>query len=307
MADPYDIIIIGGGPAGLAAALYGARGRYSTLIIEKDAPCGKLSRAGRVDDFPALHEGIDGAALGKAMWDQASKFGAEILIAEVTAVLPDGPLKQVRTTKGDFLARTVILSTGGVPRHLDVPGEGALRDKGVSYCPLSDIEGLADRRVVVVGSGDSALTTAMRLAPVAASVTVVHRKATLSALEAIQEAARQTPNVVFMANCTVTSIQGDGAVTGVAVSSSDDGAEVTLPADAVVVAIGFVPATGLFRTLAPLSDGGHVLTDEWMTTPVPGLFVAGDVRTDAVGVAIAAAGDGATAAIAADHYLSNPE
>ncbi|MEK7214764.1 MAG: NAD(P)/FAD-dependent oxidoreductase [Chloroflexota bacterium] len=306
MADPYDIIIVGGGPAGLAAALYGARGLHSTLVIERDGPGGKLARAGRVDDYPAHHESIDGEALGKAMWDQAAKFGAEMLTAEVTSIEAIGPLKQVRTTRGDFQARAVIVSTGGRPRPLHVPGEGAFGGKGVLYCPLPDIEVLAGKRVVIVGSGDSALTTAIRLAPAAGSITVVHRKAVLSALEAIQEEAKRTPNIVFLASRTVTRIEGEGAVAAVTVSS-EKGVLETLPADAVVVAVGFEPATQLLQRLTPLARDGHALTDEWMTTPVPGLFVAGDVRADAVGVAVAAAGDGATAAIAADHYLSNPE
>ncbi|MSQ28435.1 MAG: NAD(P)/FAD-dependent oxidoreductase [Dehalococcoidia bacterium] len=304
--DPYDIIIVGGGPAGLAAALYGARGLYSTLVIEKDGPGGMLTRAGRVNDYPAHHEGIDGAALGRAMWEQAAKFGAKMLSAEVTAIEATGPLKLVRTTAGNFQARAVIVSTGGNPRALDVPGEAGLRGSGVFYCPLPGIDALAGKRVVIVGSGDSALTTAMRLAPVADSVTVVHRRAVLTALEAIQEEAGRTPNIAFLPGRTVLGIDGGGAVTGVTVSS-EGGALETLLADAVVVAVGFDPATSLLQRITPLASDGHALTDEWMTAPIPGLFVAGDVRADAVGVAIAAAGDGATAAIAADHYLSNPE
>lgn len=306
MADLYDIIIIGGGPAGLAAALYGARGLHQTLVIDRGAPGGMLNHADRVVDYPSLHEGIAGPDLGRAMWEQAAKFGAASVQAEVTGIAIEGGLKVVRTAGGEFRSRALILSTGGEPRLLGVPGESEFSGRGVWTCPVDDPAPFAQQRVVVVGSGDSALTTALRLASVAASVTVVHRRRGLSAIEAIQEDARKDARIAFLRERTVAAIAGAGSVSGVLVRGVDGDSQ-RVPADAVIVAIGFRPATGLLRGLCPLDEDGHAIVDEWMATGVPGLFAAGDVRREAAGIAISAAGDGATAAIAADHYLSNPE
>jgi thioredoxin reductase (NADPH) len=306
LADLYDIIIIGGGPAGLAAALYGARGLHPTLVIDRGAPGGMLNHAEWVVDYPSLHEGMTGAGLGSAMWEQAAKFGATAVQAEVTGIAFEGGLKVVQTGNGEFRARALIVATGGEPHLLGVPGERELSGRGVWSCPIDDPVPFAGQRVVVVGSGDSALTTALRLAPVAASVTVVHRRAGLSAIEAIQEDARRDARIVFLAERTVQAIEGNGRVTGILFRGAG-GEGQRIAADAVVVAIGFRPATGLLSGLCPLDEDGYAIVDEWMATGVPGLFVAGDVRREATSIAISAAGDGATAAIAADHFLSNPE
>ena len=307
LPDFYAVVIIGGGPAGLAAALYAARGLHRTLIIEKAAPGGKINQTDRVDDYPGHYEGTPGPVLGKAMWDQAAKFGAETVIAEVTGLEPHGGVKTVHTTKGDYQARTVILAAGGEPRRLGIPGEAALLGKGVFVGRVEDPAALSGKAVAVIGGGDSALTEALRLAEHGAQVTVVHRGSDLRAIEVVQAAAHGNGNIAFLLNTVAEAVLGEGGVTGLRVRNLSANATEMLDVAAVSVKVGFAPNTALLDGLVALDTEGRITTDEWLTTAAPGVFVAGDVRADAAQLVIAAGGDGATAAIAADHYLSNPE
>lgn len=305
MPQVYDIIIVGGGPAGLAAALYAARGRHTTLVLEKALPGGKIVTTERVDDYPGYPEGIGGAELGQAMGEQAAKFGAEILMAEVTGISLTEELKTVHTSEGDFTGRTAIISCGGQPNHLGVPGEREFDGKGVSYSAQCSAIFFQDKPVVVVGGGDTALTAALCLAQNASKVTVVHRRSRLRAIEVLQEEAHSNPKIEFLWNSVVEEILGNEVVTGLRIRNLISGSMTTLKAEGVFITIGFCPNTDMFRDLLPLQETGHIRTDEWMATGVPGIFAAGDVRTDAAQQVITAAGDGATAAIAADHYLSS--
>lgn len=307
MPDLYDIIIIGGGPAGLGAALYGARGRYSTLVIEKAAPGGMILHTAQVDDYPGHVDGIGGPALGTAMWQQVTKFGAETLTAEVTDIEMEGHLKVVHSSKGDFRAKVVILATGGLRRRLGVPGERELAGKGVYDYAFHDAKKVAGKAVVVIGGGDSAFSEAIQLSQHASKVTIIHRREDFRAIAALVNDAQAHENIEYLRSSAVTAVLGGRKVTGVAVRNLSSNQESTIPADAVFIHIGYDPSTSLIKDLAPLEPDGHVATDEWMTTPAPGVFVAGDVRVDSAQQVITAAGDGATAAIAADHYLSGAE
>ena len=307
MPEMYDIIIVGGGPAGLGAALYGARGRYSTLVVEKEAPGGQICHTERVDDYPGHPDGIGGAELGKAMWDQAMRFGAEGIIAEVTGIEMQEDSKLVHTTKGDYKARVVIVATGGERNRLGVPGEEKFAAKGVYTCAQDNAPAIRNKPVVVVGGGDSALTEAMYLARYASKVTVVHRHDQLRAVAILQEQANENAKIELVRNAVVEEVLGKDSVTGVRVRDLATGRVSTLDAEGVFVNVGFHPNTALVKDLLPLEESGHIATNEWMETPLPGVFVAGDVRVDAAQQVITAAGDGATAAIAADHYLSGAE
>lgn len=302
MPDVYDIVIIGGGPAGLGAALYGARGLHPTLIIEPDAPGGQLRYAALVEDYPGIPAGISGPELGKRMWDQCTKFGAETLAARATGLTLEGPERVVHTDRGDVRARTVILATGGLPNRLGVPGEEELRGRGVYDYTAQDFKAVAGRPAVVVGGGDTALTHALALSPLASKVTVVHRSGSLRAFEVYQQAVAKAPNIELLFHTTVEAILGNGHVEAVRLRGAATG---ELEAAAVFVDIGFHPNTGLLAPSIELLPDGFVPVDEWMATAIPGVFAAGDTRADTARLAVSAAGDGCTAAIAADHYLQN--
>ncbi len=304
MPEVYDIVIIGGGPAGLGAALYAARGLHSTLIIERDTPGGLLRYAGTVDDYPGIPAGISGPDLGTAMWDQCTKFGAETVTAEATSVEVAGDVKVVHTSKGDYKAKTVILTAGSLPNPFNVPGAQQLRGKGVYGFETGDFSAVAGKSLVVVGGGDTALTRALAAAEHASQVTIVHRGNSLRAFEVYQEAVEANPKITLLTNTTVQAILGDGAVSAVRVQNGVGPAR-EIPAAAVVLAIGFRPNTALYAKALALLPTGHVDVDEWMATILPGVFAAGDVRSNSYRQAISAAGDGCTAAIAADHYLQN--
>jgi len=303
MPEVYDIVIIGGGPAGLGAALYGSRGLHSTLIIEREGPGGQLRHAGLVEDYPGMPAGIGGPELGQAMWDQCTKFGAETVTAEATGVSLDGPVRMVHTSVGDYRAKTVILAAGGVPNTLGVPGESELRGKGVFDYRARDFAAVTGKPVVVVGGGDTALTHALALGQVAGKVTLVHRGSSLRAWEVYQQAVERGPNIDLTFGATVAAILGNGSVAGVRLNRG--GQAVELDAAAIYVDIGFRPNTALYQGKVALQDDGRVTVDEWMLSSIPGIFAAGDVRSDTARQAISAAGDGCTAAIAADHYLQN--
>lgn len=305
MPEVYDIVIVGGGPAGLGAALYGARGLHSTLVIERAGPGGMLRYADTVEDYPGLPEGISGPELGQRMWDQCTKFGTETVTAEVTGLVLDGDVRGVQTTAGEYLAKTVILATGGLPNRLGVPGEDDFRGRGVWDFSMRDYAAVAGKPVVVVGGGDTALTHALALSEVAAKVTLVHRGGNLRAFEVFQEAAEANPKIDLSLHTTVEAILGNGSVSAIRVMHAGSGSPEELAAGGVFVDIGFHPNTGLVTGKLNIQPDGYVEVDEWMLSSIPGVFAAGDTRTNTSRQAIAAAGDGCTAAIAADHYLQN--
>ena len=307
MPDTYDVVIVGGGPAGLAAALYASRGLHSTIVIEKATPGGLINNTERVDDYPGHPDGMRGPALAEAMFEQGMRFGAKSMAAEALAIEPQGEHVLVRTTNGEVLGRTVIIATGGVRRTLGVPGERELAGKGMGTYSLHDAQQFAGKHVVIVGGGDTAFSEAVTLARTASQVTIVHRRSTFRAIEVLQEQVRALPNVKFVLNSTVVAILGTSSVTGVSVEDVATGAASQIEAAGVFVHIGYRPNTDWVAQLLPVQSDGAVPTDEWMTTPLRGVYVAGDVRANSVQQVISAAGDGATAAIGSDHYLSGAE
>ena len=299
----YDIIVIGGGVSGLTAALFAARGGLSTLGLVSGIPGGQLSTIERVEDFPGFPNGVAGFELGPALQEQAANAGAEFQMAEALRLepIPDG--WGVLTTDGELEGRTVIISTGSRPRELGVPGEDRLRGRGISHCASCDGPLLRGKSVVVVGAGDSGLQEALTLAEFASSVFVVERGEQPTAQAVYRERISQLPTISLLTRTVVEEVLGDEAVNGVRLRELASDSTGVFPLVAVFVYIGMRPNTELLGDVVGLDEDARVPTDLWLRTEQPGLFAAGDVRSSSAGQAITAAGDGATAAIAAARYL----
>lgn len=300
----YQIIIIGGGPAGLAAGIYTARARVSSLLIERLAIGGQIANAEKVENYPGFPEGIDGFELTQKMHQQATGFGLETVFADVTGIEISGQQKIAKTTEGDYTAAAVIIAGGSTRQKLNVPGEQEFTGKGVSYCATCDAAFFRDQPVAVVGGGDAAITEAIHLTKFAATVTVIHRRRELRATRILQEVAFARPNIEFRWDSTIDAIEGEDFVKRIMLNNVHSGQKSMLDLSGVFVAIGFKPDTGYLRDIVPLDNGGHVITNEKMETETAGIYAAGDIRHNSARQAITAAGDGATAAIYAEKYLT---
>jgi thioredoxin reductase (NADPH) len=300
----YDIVIVGAGPAGLAAGLYAGRARRRTLLIERKVTGGQIALTSDVENYPGIDR-INGIELAQRMHEQASKYGLETAYSDVTAIDQSGGIHIVRTTEGDVAARAVILAGGADYNRLGVPGEERLTGHGVSYCATCDAAFFRDRTVAVVGGGDAALDEGLFVARFAAKVHVIHRRDALRASAIMQERAFAEPKLEFTWSTVVEEILGSDEVTGVRLRNVVTGVVSTLEVAAVFVFIGMTPNTDYLHGKLPLDGGGHVVVNEWMETPIPGLFAAGDIRANSARQLVTAAGDGVTAAIRADHYITD--
>ena len=302
--DIYEVIIVGGGPAGLTAGLYSSRAGLTSILIEKGIFGGQITYAEHVENFTGFPEGISGQELGEKMHEQARKHGLKILTAEVTGLEMQGAMKLVKTTEGDYTGRTVIMAGGAVRRKLGVEGETRLTGRGVSYCAVCDSAFFRDQRVVVVGGGDTAITEALHLAKFAANITIIHRRDQLRAGHVLREKLRSEPKIDFLWDTTVTAIEGADTVERIKLLNVKTGQGAEMEVSGVFVSVGTNPDTEYVKTLLPLDESGYIITNEKMETPVPGIFAAGDIRNNSARQAITAAGDGATAAIYAQKYLT---
>lgn len=303
--EVVDVAIIGGGPAGLAAGLYASRARRRTVLWEGGMLGGQVATTERIENYPGFPDGVHGVDLVLAMHRQAEQFGTETRYERVTRIERRPPLFLLHTERGgEVEAKSVIVTAGAEANKLSVPGEAELIGRGVSYCATCDAAFFTGQEVAVVGGGDAALDEALFTARFASRVTLIHRRDTLRASAILQERAFATPNLEVMWDSVVESVHGERGVEWLTVRDVRSSATHDLPVAALFIFIGQTPNTGLLEGLVPLDAGGHAKVDLWMETPVPGLFVAGDVRADAARQLVSAAGDGATAAIRADHYLS---
>jgi len=300
----YEIVIIGGGPAGLAAGLYAARARRKTVLLEKGVIGGQIALTELVENYPGVPS-INGFDLAQAMLNQAESYGLEVEYAETTGIEQDGRLWLVRTAEDDYVAKAVIVTAGADYNKLGVPGEERLTGRGVSYCATCDAAFFKEQHVAVVGGGDAAMDEGLFTTRFADRVTVIHRRDKLRAGAILQERAFANPKMEFVWNTVVTEILGEDGVTGVSLHNRETGEESTMDVAGVFIFIGQHPNTGFLGGLVPLDEGGHALVSEWMETELPGLYVAGDARRNSARQVVSSAGDGATAAIAAEHYLSN--
>jgi thioredoxin reductase (NADPH) len=299
----YDVIIIGGGPAGLSAGIYAARARRSTLLIEKNAIGGQVINTWQVENYPGL-ESVSGIDLTQTMYKQARSFGIEELYAEVTGVDVQGDSKVVGTAQGDFAAGVIILAGGLERRKYGVPGEAEFTGRGVSYCATCDGAFFRDKPVMVAGGGDSALTEALELTRFASAVTVIHRRDALRATRILQEKAFAEPRLKFLWDSVIEEIAGEAAVSRVKVRNVKTGAQSAVEVSGVFISVGFTPNTGYLKGIVDMDDNGSVITGAGMETSVPGIFAAGDIRSGSIRQLIAAAGDGAVAAVSAEKFLS---
>jgi thioredoxin reductase (NADPH) len=304
MERKYDVIIIGGGPAGLTAGLYTSRDCLSSLVIEKGFFGGLISTAEWVENFPGFPDGIDGFTLAQQMQKQATKFGLETLTAEVTGVSFQDTEKVVKTGEGDFTAKAVIIASGSERTKLNVPGEEELTGKGVSYCATCDATFFRDRPVAVVGGGDAAIAEALHLAKFASGVVVIHRRDQLRAARILQEKAFAEPKISFSWDTVVEAIEGTTAVKSVRLRNVKSQQKSVLELAGIFISTGLRPNTGFLQDALPLHEGGYVVTNDRMETEISGVYAAGDVRHNSGRQAVIAAGEGATAAIYANRYLS---
>ena len=304
MNKEYEVAIIGGGPAGLSAGIYTARARLSSLLVEKGIIGGLITIAEWVENYPGFPEGISGLDLTELMHQQATKFGLETLTAEVTGIELEGKRKIVKTSEGDFMAKAVIAAGGSDRVQLNVSGEKEFIGRGVSYCATCDAAFFVDRTIALVGGGDAAITEALHLTKFASKVIVIHRRDELRATRIVQEKAFAEPKIEFLWNSIVEGIEGGDVVKRLKLRNVVTREESTLDVSGVFVSIGFKPNTDYLRGILPLDAAGYIVTNEKMETEIPGILAAGDIRRNSIRQVVAAAGDGATAAIYAEKFIS---
>lgn len=307
MSDTYDIVIIGGGPAGLTAGIYSARARMKTLLLEKMLPGGQVLMADIIENFPGFPRGAKGPELADLMLKQAEAVGLEISTLEVKKIMLKKNEKDpfiIETAEGGiFKALSVIVSTGANWNALGVPGEDRLKGRGVSYCATCDGPLFKDKNIVVVGGGDTALGDAIFLTRFANKVTVVHRRDKLRAAKILQERALANKKIEFCLQSVVTEIIGNTRIEGIKVKNAATNEEKTIKAHGVFVLIGLSPNSGMFKGLLELDEKGYIRSDEDMRASVDGIFACGDVRKKSLRQIVTAAGEGATAAVSAEHYV----
>ena len=300
----YDVIIIGGGPAGYTAALYASRAGLDTLVIEKMGPGGQMALTDIIDNYPGFDEGIDGISLGMKMQAGAERFGAATEYAEVTSLELSDKIKTVETTSGSFLTRTLIIATGADPRKLGIEGEDALVGRGLHYCAHCDGRFYKGKTVMVVGGGNSAASDALYLSHLCEKVIVVHRRDTLRATKIYHEPLMSASNVEFMWNSAIDDYIVDKKIVGAKVKDLQSGEITEVAIDGLFVSIGRKPATELFASQLALDEGGYIIADESTKTSIDGVYAAGDVRTKTLRQVVTAVSDGAIAADEAEKYIA---
>ena len=301
----YDIIIIGGGPAGYTAGVYAARAALKTLLIEGESSVSQITITDMIENYPGIPEGIGGLELMQLFKKQALKFGLEILSKDVTGIKSssDSPVWEVTSGGKVFKTLSIIGATGAMWRSLGVPGELEFAGKGVSYCATCDGPFYRNRDVIVVGGGDTAIQEALFLTHFAGKVVVIHRRDRLRAAGMLQRRAFAEKKIEFVWNSTVSEITGADFVTGVKVKNVETGGLSEISADGIFIFVGRLPYTEIFKGLVEMDKTGFIITDENMRTNAPGLFAAGDCRAKLFRQVVTAAGDGANAVHSAELYI----
>jgi len=304
----YDVVIIGAGPAGLSAGLYAARARLNTLIIEKEAAGGQIATTDEVANYPGSIENATGPALVARMVEQAEEFGAKRLSDTIVSVDFSQKIKILKGEKGEYQAKTIIVATGAVPKHIGCPGERELTGRGISYCATCDGAFFEDLEVYVVGGGDSAVEEAMYLTKFARKVTIVHRRDTLRAAKSIQEKALKNEKIHYLWDSVITQVKGEGLLESIVFKNVKTNEETEVFADeedgtfGVFVFVGYDPATKLFNGIIDMKDG-YIITEDNMKTNISGIFAAGDNRVKSLRQVVTATADGAIAATQAEKYI----
>ncbi|BCZ90215.1 thioredoxin reductase [Thermus thermophilus] len=302
--DTYDVVIIGGGPAGLTAGIYAGRAQLKTVIVEKGLPGGQIAQTDEVENYPGFPEGISGPELASRMVQQAEKFGARIVMDEVLGLEKAEGGYLVRGYERNYRARAVIVATGANPRRLGVPGEDKFYGRGVSTCATCDGFFYRDKEVVVVGGGDAAVEEGLFLTKFARKVTLVHRRDELRANKVAQKRAFQNPKMHFLFSHVVTEILGEDQVTGVRLKNLKTGEEYVYPTDGVFVFIGHEPNTAFLKGVVELRPDGYIAVRDEVFTSEPGIFAAGDVADPIYRQLTTSVGAGTRAAMMAERYLA---
>jgi thioredoxin reductase (NADPH) len=302
MKTERDLIIVGGGAAGLSAAQYGARANLDTLLVEEMAPGGQMLLIDGLENYPGVVEPVNGYAFSERLRDQAERFGAEILNASVSSIRKEGDAFLVETTEGSYRSLAVILATGAKHRQINVPGESEFQGRGVSYCATCDGPFFKGKRILVVGGGDTACDDAMFLSKLTDKVVMVHRKDAFRAQKALAARVLANPNIEVRFHTVTKEIRGSGKVGSVLLENLVEGRTYEEPVDAVFVFIGSDPRSALAGD-AERDEAGSLVTDEFMETSVKGLYAAGDVRVTPFRQVVTACSDGAVAAHAASQHI----
>jgi len=300
------MLVLGSGPAGLAAALYAARAELAPVVLTGLTLGGQAALTYTIENYPGFPDGVGGAELGELFQKQAERFGATVEFDIANTVdLSQKPF-QIETDNGQFLADSLVIATGASPNHLNIPGETELTGKGVSYCATCDGWFFKDKRVVVVGGGDSALEEALFLTRYATSVTIIHRREELRAGVILQKRAMENPKIDFIWNTVVTEVVGTDKVESLQLNNVQTGEERTLETDGLFIFIGHTPNTQMFEGQLDM-EKGYIKVDARMNTSVPGVYAAGEAADSHFRQVITSAGMGAAAAIEATHYLESLE
>ncbi len=307
MAETYDIIIIGGGAAGFSAGMYAARDGCRTVLLERFSAGGQVLNCEHIENYPGFPDGVAGYSLGPLLQQQAMSFGMQMQLTEVASVRLEGDDRVVVTDAGELRARALIVATGSRFTSLDIPGEEDFAGKGVSHCASCDGAFFIDKPVVVVGGGDAAVDEGLHLTQYVSQVTLVHRRDTLRACRALQDRARQADKLSFRWNTALRAIEGGEGVERVRLEDLQTGQTSQLEVAGVFIYAGLTPNSGLLDGIVALNGNGQIVTDLQMRTAVPGILAAGDVRGESSRQLISAAGDGATAALAAVRYVQTGE
>jgi len=300
----YDVIIVGGGPAGLTAGIYSSRAGLKTLLVEKAIVGGQITITEFVENYPGFEEGISGIDLSQKMQQQAKKFGTEIIQGTVINISVHDKIKKVTLEDNQELeTKTIIIATGAHPKSLGVEGEERFKGSGVSYCATCDGAFYKGEKVAVIGGGDSAIEEAIFLTKFAEMVYIVHRRAELRAAKILQERAFSNPKIKIIWDSIVTKIEGSDSVRAVRIKNVRTQEESTIDVQGVFIFVGYNPNTELFGSLLKLDKDNYIITDERMTTSIAGIFAAGDVRARPLKQIVTAVGDGAIAAVSAERYI----
>jgi thioredoxin reductase (NADPH) len=301
----FDVVIIGGGPAGLTAGLYCSRARLRTLVIERGLVGGQVATTEFIENYPGFEDGITGADLSGRMEKQAKKFGTEIIQASVQKIEVEDKMKRIilEDSTEEYESKCVVIATGAHPRKLKIKGEDEYRGRGVSYCATCDGAFFKGEKIAVVGGGDSAVQEGVFLTKFAEKVYIIHRRDKLRAEKILQERAFSNKKVQFVWNTVVTGIKGNDSVQSLNLRDVNTQEESAIDVQGLFIYIGYIPNTEFLKGLVSLDSDGYIVTDEKMASSVPGIFAAGDIRSNALKQISIAVGNGATAAIEAEKYI----
>ena len=299
-----DIAIIGGGPAGLTAGLYAARGGASVTLYEELFPGGQIAKTPLVENYPGFPDGVVGYEVGSLLQKQAEKFGLKVEYAGATGLILEENPKRILLPDREDTAKAVILCMGAHARSLGIPREDELTGAGISYCATCDGAFFKEKAVAVVGGGDTAISDALYLSRFCTSVTVVHRRDEFRAAAVLVEKAKQVPNIHFALSSVPVNLIGECCVQGLEIMDLKTTAQRVLPVSGVFVAVGITPQSALVKGVVNMNEGGSILTDELMKTNIPGVYAAGDIRNTPLRQVITACADGAVAATSALEFIS---